>query len=376
MLDPVVNANLKPYSWLWTTGQFGGSARIVRDYLDLDDDDVLPIVFPHGIDADTNAVAEDATRYEPLYLAVRKAIGDLAAPIKPVLYFPHPWLMLPPPEDAPAAQGTLFVAPPSSPRNNLNLYEAICKSDLPKPWGIMLKFRGLDERDFAWWRERGFATHTAGPSSSPDFYLNQRQALLQYETVALSYLSSIAVLASNLRRKLVGIPDVDMHIVSPIDYDRVYINHDRREIVTGTWGILLGEDREAAYRLSLNLMGAEFMAPKEELRRRIIEAIAKIDEPVYFDGIDNRHLRRMLTWLVAKGVHVNKLLPNPASAALRKIAFLLGLNRVGIMSGSEFSHFGMLGHDKRFEFHRTRAFRVGRGSHLGEGPKRDYKPRS
>lgn len=374
MLDPATNAALKPYEWLWTTGKFGGAAQIVRDYLELDADDVLPFVFPHGIDADTNAVAEDATAFEPIYLAVREEIGALARPLKPVLYFPHPWLLLPLPEVLPIGEGTLFVGPPSGPGNNSNLYDAIRSLDLPKPWGISLKYRGLDKGDFTWWQDRGFRTHTAGLVSSPDFYRIQRETLLRYETVALPYLSSIAVLASNLRRKVVGIPDVEMSVVTGPDYDSIYINHDRRDLVSRTWGTLLGSDRDAAYQLSLDLMGAKFLAPPSTLRAQIQSSIATIREPVYLHGVRSAWMRRAITAMLSRGIPVHKFLPNPLTAAMRKMTYALNINRIGIMIGSEFSHFGLLGGDKKFEFYRARGYHVGRNSGLGDGLKREYVP--
>jgi len=357
----------RPYEWLYQTARFGGSDDIIKQYLDLPTDFVLPLTIPHGIETGTNPVPEDIFSPEPIYLAVTESVRDLASPYKNVLEFPHPWLMLPPAEESGSPKGTLFIASPSSPQNNLNLLEGIRRIDLPKPWGIILKYRGLDRADFEWWEAHGFTTHTAGLVSTPSFYIEQRRILQSYESVALPYLSSIGVFAAHLERNVFAIPNVECWIVTGPDYD--HIKQGRDIVVRSTWSRLLSNSPEAKEEAD-RLLGMQYLIDKNQLRRKLLESISTAESPVYFPHIKGSLLRRLAIWAASNKIPAHKILPNPISVLMNKVRYLANLNKVGVMVGSEFSHFGVVGESRPFSFSHCLSYQTGWRSGLGDGPKK------
>jgi hypothetical protein len=364
-------ARLSRFAWLYQSPLFAGAGDIVRTYLDLPPDFVLPITFPHGVDTHNAGDIEDLSRIEPVYLAPRPDIADRAEGRgKIALRFPHPWLMLRPQHEPIKSCGTLFVAPPSGVDNNRSFHEAVHALSLPKPWGISLKYRGLDSGDSEWWRERGFVPLSAGPSNSGDFYLNQRRILAQFDIIALAYPSSMSTFAASLGKKVVAIPDVEISFVGNAQSLPFYHlrNNDQ---VTSTWSMLLGEDRAAAKAKALELLGAPFMAPREELRERLFDAIRGIQEPIYLPTVRSAVTRRLVAAMLARKIPAHKLLPNPLAAGARKLRHLLNCDRPYLIEARLFAHYGIIGDPTdAFRYRRYWSFQLGRRPGLGEGPKK------
>src|SRR4051794_14902234 len=112
MIDDKLGAQLDRlarFAWVYDSPRFAGAGDIVRSYLGLPRDFVLPITFPHGVDTHNINGAEDLRRIEPIYAAVRPDIAAVVERVKSVLRFPHPWLMLPSQEEKIESPGTLFV---------------------------------------------------------------------------------------------------------------------------------------------------------------------------------------------------------------------------------------------------------------------------
>jgi hypothetical protein len=361
---------LRRFAWVYESARFAGAGDIVRAYLDLPDDFVLPITFPHGVDTHNINGAEDLKRIEPIYLAVRLDIAAIAEREKSVLRFPHPWLMLPPGGEEIESRGTLFVAPPSGIDNNRQLFEAARSMDLPRPWGISLKYRGLDPADANWWQERGFIPLSAGPADSIDFYPNQRRMISQFDVVALAYPSSMAVFASHLGKRVVGIRDVEMSFVGSADSLPLYHLRDN-SAVKATWAVLLGDDRAKATTLALELLGNPFMASRDELRERLFGAIRDVGLPVYLPTVRSSAAKRLVAALLARGIPAQKLLPNPVSAGMRKLRHLLNIERPYLIEARLFAHYGIMGDpNDSFRYRRYWSFQLGRRPGLGEGAKK------
>jgi hypothetical protein len=372
-IDPVLGekiATLQRYAWLYDSQRFAGAGDIVRDFLNLPKDFVLPITFPHGVDTHNLGAVEDLGRIEPIYLAVRRDIAEAAEREKIALRFPHPWLMLPPPEETVDGAGTLFVAPPSGADNNQNLFEAASRSGLPRPWGISLKYRGLDPGDSNWWQERGFEPLSAGPPMNRHFYMNQRGIIARFKVVALAYPSSMATFAAFLGKPIIALPDVKIWFVGSRQSLPFY-KLESNQLVTRTWNALLGSDRHHAKNMALELLGAPFLASKQELRTRLLDALRTVDSPVHLPGVRSRAFRSMLMGLLGRGFPAQKLLPNPIAAGTRKLCHLFNCNRPCLFEARLLAHYGIVGDPEgSFRHRRVWGFQVGRGLGLGEGPKK------
>ena len=353
-----------------TARDFAGAGDIVRSYLELPNDFVLPITFPHGVDSHNINGAEDLGRIEPIYAAVRPDIATVAERQKIVLRFPHPWLMLPAPAETVDRGGTLFVAPPSGIDNNQRLFEAAKSFDLPRPWEFSLKYRGLDPADANWWKERGFIPLSAGPSNSADFYTNQRRMISEFDVVALAYPSSMGVFASHLGKRVVAIPEVEISFVGSADSLPLY-HLPNNSAVKATWNALLGKDRAKAKDVSLELLGDGFLAPRKELQARLFEAIRGLEQPLYLPALRSNVLMPLVSNLIARKLPAQKLLPNPASAAFRKLRHLVNCDRPYLIEARLFAHYGIIGDpEDAFRYRRYWSFQLGGRPGLGEGPKR------
>ena len=127
-----------------------GCDRILKSILSLNEDFVLPITIPHGIDFYHLTTDLDLHRHEPIYLAFRDDIAERVAKFKTVLKYPHPWLFIISEKKLKSGQGTLFIAPPPSIRDFEATLLRITGGNYPKPWGVLIKDRGARQDDFEW----------------------------------------------------------------------------------------------------------------------------------------------------------------------------------------------------------------------------------
>ena len=362
-------ARFQPFAAIYEGSRFAGSDRIVKDYLGIPAELPIPVTFQHGVPTGTSASTFDIEKPEPLFLALTEEGARAAEPLKPVLRFPHPWLMLPPMmnDGASKPRRTLFIALPSGPGNNQRLYDAISSSDLPRPWSILLKWRGLNKDDFDWWRARDFAVHTAGYPSGASFYLNLRSIIASHDRVVLPYATSLAVFAAAMSKRIEIISDVDMHYVTEAD---LIVPNDGEALVT--WNKLLSEDVDIAQQEAFRLLGVPFLADKDVMSARLFDAFQEVDNPVHLAGVPKGVITTVLTTAWKQGVPVPKLLPTPVHTIARKFMHLAGLNRLTLVTGNEFHHFGIT-QGPGLRLTPCRAYQVGRKIGLGEAPRTELR---
>jgi len=358
-------APFAPFARLYDGSRFAGSDRIVKDYLGIPPGLPLPVTFQHGVPTGMDPIPVDIHKNEPLFLATTEELAREASAFKPVLRFPHPWLLLPETGAGDAvAQGTLFIAPPSGPVNNENLFGAIMELALPRPWSIMVKSRASTPGDRSWWMDRGFQVCSAGAPDSADFYVRQQSALARHECIAVPYMSTIAVFAAAMGKAVIPVTGVEVQWVEsaaglPVQSDAVRT----------TWARLLSSDVEVARKEALRLLGAPFLAGKDQLRSRLEAAVGGLEQPVHVHGVSNKAAARLLTELMRRGVPIEKFRPTPLHAIWRKLLYVTGLNVVQVVSGDMFAHYG-LADGPGLKVFACRAARVGRRINIGQAPKK------
>lgn len=358
-------ARFAPFAHLYDGSRFAGSDRIVKNYLGIPADLPLPLTFQHGVPTGTDPIPVDIHKAEPLFVATTEQLAQEASPIKAVLRFPHPWLLLPDTGAADAiAQGTLFIGPPSGPQNNQNFLEAISKLSLPSPWTIMVKSRASKPEDHQWWAERGFRVCSAGPPDTADFYVRQHSALAQHECVAVPYMSTIAVFAAAMGKPVIAVTGVNVQWVESPAGLPVQSEAARR-----TWSKLLSDDRDIARQEALRLLGAPFLAGSDDLRSRLEAAVTAVEQPVYVHGVSNKTVARLMTGLMRRGFPIEKFRPTPFHTIWRKLLYLTGLNTVHVVSGDMFAHYG-LANGPGLQVVACRAARVGRKINIGQAPRK------
>jgi hypothetical protein len=360
MLSKKVDANV------FTSAKMYGCDQIIMTELNLNNSLVLPITIPHGIDFYHLAVDLDLHLYEPVYMAFRDDIAERVAEFKAVLRFPHPWLLITSQHKDIKGQGTLFIAPPPSQKGFEAMLTALTDTDYPKPWGVLIKDRGAQQEDFEWWEAKGFIVHCAGSVDDGRFFYNLRDIFVTYASVVSPIMSSAVIFAVAMKRMAFALPNVQIECVDVANWDELCELADIEGKVARVWRCLLSNDPNVALTQAEDLLGMKFMDTSEELKKRLFKAIASSsDNPVHLYPINNWLLYRVCVWLIVKGVPVHKFFPNPLPKVLNRLLSHLRLNRLMVITGSDFSHAGVAGHQRRLRTSKVFAFRLGKSAKVG-----------
>lgn len=347
-----------------------GCDEILKTYLDLPVDQYLPITIPHGIDFYNQNVPVDIHCHEPLYMAFNDYIADRASRYKSVLMFPHMWLFIIQKHKQIVGEGTLFIAPPPSKKDFERMLDKIDQGDYPKPWGVLIKDRGVRAEDFKWWVSRGFSVHTAGTISGKHFYYRLRDIFSKYSYVASPNMSGAVVFAVAMGRKAFSIPDVQLDVASSV-YSSYSIPCGRRERVIDTWQTLLSCDVLSASSQANELLGAKYIDTPENLRVKLMEAIKSTsNRPLHLFPLREGKLYELIIWLVKKGIPAHRLFPNPLKKLFSRIAGIVRLNRLNVTSGSDFAHHGIVGSSGPLKVQKGFAFQFGKGAAPGQPVRR------
>jgi hypothetical protein len=345
----------------WSTGNYGCDS-LLREELGLSNDMPLPITIPHGIDFYHVRAALDLHCYEPIYAAFRDDIAERVSKYKAVVKFPHPWLLIIARHRMEEGTGTLFVAPPPSVRDFESMLRVIQEGPYPKPWGVLIKQRNVQQFDFDWWKTRGFSVHTAGPVTEKRFFYNLRDIFAGYQCIAAPNMSSALIFAVAMNRRVFALPNVCIHCVDIANHAETTVNDDSTGEIARTWRDLLSDDRAIARSRAEQLLGMKYMAGAGELRDRLESAIRSVvDRPVHLYPAGAGLFYRMCIWLIGKGVPVQKLFPHPLSKITNRVLSWLCLNRLSIYSGSDFAHFRVAGEFSPARIRKVFGFQLGKG---------------
>lgn len=344
----------------WSTEAFGCD-RILRSELGLSEELPLPITIPHGIDCYQFKIAQDLHCHEPIYMAFRDDIAERVAKFKTILEFPHPWLLIISRHKMQRGSGTLFLAPPPSNRDFEAMLQIILKSNHPKPWGVLIKERNVRQGDFDWWRKRGFLVHTAGAVSNKQFFYNLRDIFAIYQCVASPNMSSAIIFAVAMNRRAFALPNVRIECVDVVDFEENLVLDDVSGKITDVWRDLLSDDLFRARSRAEDLLGMRYMDNADNLRDRLTKAIESVlNKPVHLFPAGNGRIYRVCIWLIGKHIPVQKLFPNPLSKIIDRLLGWIGFNKLTVVSGSDFSHYGVAGDLARLQIRKVFAFQLGR----------------
>lgn len=352
------------YRRVYKSASLYGADRIIASYLGLPVGEALPLTVPHGVDVYMNTFDLDLDTPEPIYLAWREDIARRVSATKTVLMFPHPWLLMRPAESAPEPAGTLLIAPPPSVDVFERFVRAIVESDLPRPWSVLLKDRGLTAADVEWWRSRGVATRTAGPIDHPEFYYNLRDALLGSAVIASANMSSAVVFGVAAGCRAVAIPDVQLRVLD-LPQENAGLNlRDPDGLVRQTWGRLLAGDPDVALAQADELLGRRFLDTPERLRARYEQALSAADRRLHLPplrGVARRSAETLIGW----GLPLHRAFPNPLGKVRARVERVLNRDRLAVITGSDFSHFGVAGSSGPLRVDILRRSTLGQGAQPG-----------
>jgi hypothetical protein len=338
-----------------------GAGQIVKEYLELPAEHVVPLTIPHGVDFYHFRRDADVHCHEPVYLALREDIAARAGREKTVLRFPHPWLLLINERETVEGKGTLFIAPPPSEEDFQGLLSAINEGNFAKPWGVLIKERGAVASDFDWWRMRGFATHTAGLVSNDRFYHNLARIFSEYQTVASPNTSSAVVFAVAMGLNAVALPDVKLTLVDVAETRDFMDFEDTDGKILRTWKNLLSPDRGIAQAQARELLGHRYMDSPSSLRAKY-EAVLATATPLHLFPLKDGPWYRCVVRLIEWGIPMQRLFPSPPKKILDWVRGLFRVNRLCVVHGSDFAHYRVTGSCGELEFREVFAWQLGSSS--------------
>jgi len=273
------NNTYKRYINLYRCNNYMGELRILKEFLDLDTNIVLPLSISHAIDFNHANQALDIYDLEPIYWSYNNIIHNRAKKIKESILLPHPFLMLNEKINLKLGKGVLVICTAPSLFNDTTLLNRLKdkKIDLSK-CTILLKFRKEIHQSEKYWKDCGLKTITAGEKDDY-FYDRLYNILNDFNEIVSCTLSSALVFAAALGKKCTIIENYrfkcygiereldDMQLCS--EFAREFLNN----ILKGN-GIRVTE-------MALDILGSNIISNKKIFKNNLFTCLNNIKKPIY-----------------------------------------------------------------------------------------------
>ena len=273
---------LKYYEKLYKSSESMGSARILRDYLQLKSSFPIPLSIPHGVDMNHTSMAMDVQSVEPIHWSINNLVHERAVKVKPSIKIPHPWLILKSTRLAKSGAGVLVIGPPPG-KSNDNALLSCLKSLKINSYDLLLKYRGQIDLSKKFWESNGVKVITAGPSDG-FFYDRLFDLLENYEHVIGCTLSSALFFAASIGRKCEIIEDYAYSAYETSNY--LEFADFTSPVAIKFVNLLKVKNYLAASDMASDILGSAFFTENNELRVGLREelksAIESLEYPVYF----------------------------------------------------------------------------------------------
>ncbi len=270
---------LKYYSKLYRSSSNMGSARILRNYLQIASDFPIPLSIAHGVDFDQCQEALDIRSIEPIHWSCNDSIHAKALTIKPSVRLPHPWLMLKDTRPSQRGYGILVIGPPPSKANDEALLKCLKEIGIDT-CDILLKYRGNIDLSKNFWMDNNYGVVSAGDNNDL-FYDRLFDIIQKYEYVIGCTLSSALFFASALGKKCKIIENY-FFISYEISNYLNFVNFSS-EVGKNYTKLLKLNDHSEAENLAMHVLGDTFLKSPKILKEKLNAAIAVVKEPVYYN---------------------------------------------------------------------------------------------
>lgn len=327
-----------------------GLNKLLIEYFNLKKDFIFPITIPHGVMLKNEYRDEiDLHCHEPLYMAFNQTIYKNTFQKKKSFCFPHPWLLITKNYKLKKNKGTLIILPPPNLEAFNKIYEYITDNKLDKPIGVLVKKRNDTKNDYSWWEEKGINTYTAGDIYSKNFYYNLLKIFDKFEYVATPNMSSAAIFAASIKKKIIGIPNIVISTIEDRNNEFKFYKPETEEYINvqKIWRRILSNNIEESSKEASKILGIDFMNDDEFLKNKIISSISQItNTPIHLYPLHpkkNFFLYFFLVKLIRLGAPIQKLFPNPINKVSKNIKSKLKLNSIFVTKISDFSYFKICG---------------------------------
>lgn len=281
---------------LYTSANYLGANDILREYLGIDSDQVLPLAPPHGVDFGQELPCMDLASVEPIHWAHNERIWSIASRFKPAIRIPHPFLLAARRHEPARGSGILIVGPPPGPLNDQRLHDLLVARGLTEATILVKPKRNslLSER---FWLERGYETASIASHGKPT-YFDLLHTLARYERVVGCTFSSVIVFSAALGK--------EVELLSGYQY-RAYETAD----VATTFGfesdyardfvrIFISGSADEMAAASLDVLGHSLWREPSEIRGELEQILDRLEYPLHFASRYPKPLRVLLGCLALR----------------------------------------------------------------------------
>lgn len=289
------NLNLEKYRFFYKNSNYLGASKILKNFLSIDQNIIIPASVSHGVDFYNTYFAQDIDAIEPIHWACRDDIEK----VKPCFIAPHPWTMhLSQTKYQSNGSGDLIIGPPPSLENDQNLLKLLKKYSLLDS-EILIKPKGNYLSSIKFWNDNGIKTRSAG-SADENFYDRLLGILSNYNNIICPTISSALFFAASIRKHIIVIPEYTYTVYENMNYlQEVDGNSKKSQAIIET--ILSGNPREIS-ELSQFLLGFDYLDKKDKIKDEVLSLIASLEHP--FQKYENNKIpyfiREFLTIITRK----------------------------------------------------------------------------
>ena len=298
-------AQLLRYAALYRAAKQLCADQVLRDYLGLPDDFVLPLTVAHGVDFGQTVGAMDVRSPEPIYWACNPSQMRKAERVKPSLLMPHPFLLAAAQQVVPAGKGTLVIGPPPGPAHDCALREQLRGQE--REATILVKPKQGYEKSLTYWRSEGFVAETLG-SAGTISYTTMASTLGRYARIVSPTFSSAIFFAAALGKRIDLLSGFKLRAWETVDIEASFAweSAEARAIAS----VFLSDNQRLKQRVARELLGERVVMSPERLRLDLESKLENLNQPF----------------------HLSDPWPGPLRTIAQRLA--LKLNRPGLLSPS------------------------------------------
>lgn len=267
-----IRVDLQKYSSYYKNSTYLGASILLKKFLDIDPDALIPASVSHGVDYYHCHYAQDIDSIEPIHWS---CTGDIEQ-LKPTFFAPHPWAInINLSNKAPNGKGTLLIGAAPSIENDKNLFQLLKKHSLQN-FDILIKPKGNYLDSFKFWEKKGIRCFTAGAADNL-FYHRLASIISEYENIICPELTSALFFSASIGKNIIIIPEFKRKVYENMNLlDEWDISSQKATNVVNT--ILSGKKNEIA-DLSQFLLGFDYLNNSARIRKDIFELLSQISRP-------------------------------------------------------------------------------------------------
>ena len=347
-LDKNIKKKFEKLNFIYLSEKLLGSGRIYKQYLGIPSSFKLPLTIPHGIDFFTGLNRIDYNSYEPIYISFNEDVYRDVKSKRYSLRFPHPWLILTKNKKIKSGKGTIFISSASSQFHDNELLKKIKNGNYEKPYSILLKNRTNLAKTKKWWMSKDIKPFCAGSMNNKYFYENLFNILNPQKNIAVISMTSAAVFAASIGKKIVCISDFVTKIV---DSREIFYHKPGSKAflyTRNTWQKLLSGNINVSKKIALNLLGKDFLKTKRELNIKLYNSLNNCKELFYINSrnILIYNILKIFTYL---NLPIVKYYKNFLPRLKNKILKLIKFNEVCVVEVDDFAYFKIQGKFKKIK---------------------------